>query len=78
MGLRRGFLRPQCTNGWADGMVVGNHGLQTLLSEMWGNYESTPPPTDLRRFFRFRGATGISRVRISQEVGVFARVVISE
>ena len=40
------------------------------------SYESTP--TDLRRFFRFRGTTGISRVRISQEAGVFARVVISE
>ena len=40
------------------------------------SYESTP--TDLRRFFRFRGTMGISRVGISQEVGVFARVVISE
>ena len=40
------------------------------------SYESTP--TDLRRFFRFRGITGISRVGISQEVGVFTRVVILE
>ena len=24
VGLR-GFCRPRCTNGWADGMGVGNH-----------------------------------------------------
>ena len=36
VGFRRGFSRPQCTNGWADGMAVGNHGLETRLSEMWG------------------------------------------
>ena len=35
VGVRR-FSRPQCTNGWADGMGVGNHGLGTRLSEMWG------------------------------------------
>ena len=35
VGLR-GFSRPRCTNGWADGMGVGNHGLETRLSEMWG------------------------------------------
>ena len=63
VGLR-GFSRPRCTNGWADGMGVGNHGLGTRLSEMWVSYESSP--TDLRRFFRFRGITGISRVGISQ------------
>ena len=57
--------------GW-DGS--GEPGLETRLSEMWVSYESTP--TDLRRFFRFRGTTGISRVGISQEVGVFAHVVI--
>ena len=73
-----GFCRPRCMNGWADGMVVGNHGLETRLSEMWGKLRKYPPPTDLRRFFRFRGTTGISRVWISQEVGVFPRVVISE
>ena len=78
VGFRRGFSRPRCTNGWADGMAVGNHGLETRLSEMWGKLRKYPPPTDLRRFFRFRGTTGISRVGISQEVGVFARVVISE
>ena len=76
VGFRRGFSRPRCTNRWEDGMAVGNHGLGTCLSEMWVSYESTT--TDLRRFFRFRGTTGISRVGISQEVGVFARVVISE
>ena len=31
-----GFSRPRCTNGWTDGMGVGNHGLGTRLSEMWG------------------------------------------
>ena len=36
VGLR-GFSRPRCTNGWADGMEVGNHGLGMRLSEMWGN-----------------------------------------
>ena len=76
VGFRRGFSRPRCTNGWADGMAVGNHGLETHLSEMWGKLQKYP--TDFRRFFRFRGTTGISRVGISQEVGVFARVVISE
>ena len=35
VGLR-GFSWPRCTNGWADGMGVGNHGLGTRLSEMWG------------------------------------------
>ena len=30
-----GFSRPRCTNGWADGMAVGNH-VETRLSEMWG------------------------------------------
>ena len=77
VGFRRGFSRPRCMNGWADGMAVGNHGLETRLSEMSGKLRKYPP-TDLRRFFRFRGTTGISRVGISQEVGVFARVVISE
>ena len=35
VGLHR-FSRPRCMNGWADGMGVGNHGLGTRLSEMWG------------------------------------------
>ena len=43
VGLR-GFSRPWCTNGWADGMVVGNHGLGTRLSEMWGKLQKYPPP----------------------------------
>ena len=42
VGFRRGFLRPQCTNGWADGMGVGNHGLGTRLSEMWGKLRKYP------------------------------------
>ena len=78
VGFRCGFARPQCTNGWADGMAVGNHGLETRLSEMWGKLRKYPPPTDLRRFFRFRGIKGISRVGTSQEVGVFVHVVILE
>ena len=76
VGFRRGFSRPRCTNGWADGMAVGNHGLETRLSEMWGKLRKYP-----HRFeavFRFRGITGVSRVRISQKVGVFARVVVLE
>ena len=77
VGFRRGFSRPRCTNGWADGMGGGNHGLGKRLSEMWGKLRKYPP-TDLRRFFRFTGTTGISRVGISHEVGVFARVVILE
>ena len=36
VGFRRRFSRPRCTNGWADGMAVGNLGLETRLSEMWG------------------------------------------
>ena len=36
VGFRHGFSRPRCMNGWADGMAVGNHGLETRLSEMWG------------------------------------------
>ena len=35
VGLR-GFSLPRCTNGWTDGMGVGNHGLGVRLSEMWG------------------------------------------
>ena len=35
VGLR-GFSWPRCTNAWTDGMGVGNHGLGTCLSEMWG------------------------------------------
>ena len=42
VGFRRGFSRPRCMNGWADGMVVGNHGLETRLSEMWGKLQKYP------------------------------------
>ena len=41
VGLRR-FSWPRCTNGWADGMAVGNHGLETRLSEMWGKLRKYP------------------------------------
>ena len=37
-----GFCRPRCTNGWADGMAVENHGLGTCLSEMWGKLRKYP------------------------------------
>ena len=37
-----GFSLPRCTNGWADGMGVGNHGLGTCLSEMWGKLRKYP------------------------------------
>ena len=76
VGFCHGFSRPRCTNGWADGMIVGNHGLGRACPKCGVSYESTP--TDLMLLFRFRGTTGISRVGISQEVGDFARVVISE
>ena len=36
MGFRRGFSRPRCTNGWADGMAVGNH------AKMWGKLRKYP------------------------------------
>ena len=42
VGFHRGFSRPRCTNGWADGMAVGNHGLETRLSEMWGKLRKYP------------------------------------
>ena len=42
VGFRRGLSRPWCTNGWADGMVVGDHGLGTRLSEMWGKLRKYP------------------------------------
>ena len=42
VGFCRGFLRPRCMNGWADGMAVGNHGLETRLSEMWGKLRKYP------------------------------------
>ena len=41
VGLR-GFSRPRCTNEWADGMAVGNQGLETRLSEMWGKLRKYP------------------------------------
>ena len=41
VGLR-GFSRPRCKNGWADGMGVGNHGLGTRLFEMWGKLQKYP------------------------------------
>ena len=42
VGFRRGFSQPRCTNGWADGMGVENHGLGTRFSEMWGKLQKYP------------------------------------
>ena len=57
MGFRRGFLRPRCTNGWADGMGVGNHGLGTRLSEMLGKLRKYPHRFELGGSF----GLGVSR-----------------
>ena len=56
VGLR-GFSRSRCTNGWADGMGVGNHGLGTRLSEMWGKLQKYPHRFDLGGSF----SSGVSR-----------------
>ena len=50
VGLR-GFSRPRCTNGWADGMGVGNHGLVTHLSEMWFKLRKYPHRFELGSSF---------------------------
>ena len=42
VGFLRGFSWPRCMNGWADGMAVGNHGLETRLSEMLGKLRKYP------------------------------------
>ncbi len=42
VGFHCVFLRPRYTNGWADGMAVGNHGLGTRLSEMEGKLPAYP------------------------------------
>ena len=57
VGFRRGFSRPRCTNGWADGMAVGNHGLETRLSEMWGKLRKYPHRFELGGSF----GSGVSR-----------------
>ena len=57
VGFRRGFSRPRCTNGWADGMAVGNHGLETHLSEMWVKLRKYPHRFDLGSSF----GSGVSR-----------------
>ena len=43
----REFSWPRFTNGWADGMGVGNHGLGTRLSEMWGLLQKYPHQFEL-------------------------------
>ena len=71
-----GFSRPRCMNGWADGMAVGNHGLETRLSEMWGKLRKYP--NRFEAVLSVQGYHGHFACGISQEVGVFVRVVISE
>ena len=56
VGFRHGFSRSRCTNGWADGMAVGNHGLETRLSEMWGKLRKYP-----HRFEAVSFGSGIPR-----------------
>ena len=56
VGLR-GFCRPRCMNGWADGMAMGNHGIETRLSEMWGKLRKYPHQFDLGCSF----VSGVSR-----------------
>ena len=57
VGFRRGFSRPRCMNGWADGMGVGNHGLGTRLSEMWGKLQKYRHRRELGASF----GSGVSR-----------------
>ena len=64
VGLRE-FSRPRCTNGWADGMAVGNHGLETCLSEMWGKLRKYP--------HQFEAVLSVQGYH-----GNFARIVVSE
>ena len=59
--------------GWQMGWEWGNHGLGMRLSEMWGKLQKYPHRFEV--VLSVQGIMGISCVRISQEVGVFARVV---
>ena len=75
VGLR-GFSRPRCTNGWADGMGLGNHGLGTRLSEMQGKLQKYP-----HRFEAVLSVQGYHGHFACQDFtggGSFARVVILE
>ena len=76
VGLR-GFSRLRCTNGWADEMGVGNHGLGTRLSEMWGKLQKYPHRFVLGGSF----GSGVSRafcVSGFRRRWEFSRVVILE
>ena len=57
VGFHHGFSQPRCTNGWADGMAVGNHGLETRLFEMWGKLQKYPHRFELGGSF----GLGVSR-----------------
>ena len=57
-------------------MVVWNNGLGTRLSEMWGELRKYPHRFEV--VLLVQGYHGHFACRDSQEVGVFARVVILE
>ena len=80
VGFRRGFSRPRCTNGWADGMAVGNHGLETRLSEMWGKLRKYPHRFEAvllvqgyHRHFACRDFTGGGSFRARCNFGIARR-----
>ncbi len=80
VGFRRGFSRPRCTNGWADGMAVGNHGLETRLSEMWGKlrkyphrFEAVPSVQGYHGHFACRDFTGGGSFRVHCNFGIARR-----
>ena len=80
MGFRRGFSRPRCTNGWADGIAVGKHGLETHLSEMWGKLQKYPHRFEVvlsvqgyHRHFAWRDFTGGRSFRACCNFGIARR-----
>ena len=75
-GFVAGFRGLGVRMGGRMGWQWGTMALRRACPKCGVSYESTP--TDFRQFFRFRGITGISHVGVTQEVGVFARVVILE
>ena len=72
--------RPRCTNGWADGMGVGNHGLGTRLSKMWGKLRKYPHQFEAvlsvqgyHRHFACRDFTGGGSFRARCNFGIARR-----
>ena len=77
-GCGASWVLPASVYEWVGGWDgSGEPWLRDALVQNVGQVTKVPP-TDLRQFFRFRGTMGISCVGSSEEVGVFARVVISE